>query len=203
MKIDQNQILSGPSRVFPGRLSVCRSFGDVEAKSEKHGGNPKVLIAEPEVYIIKLSEEHDYILMGCDGIFDQISNNELVEAIGLTFEKLQKDSTLHTQSGLAVDMIMKTALSRRALDNITSVFIGFENWERRILSLLSGCTEERKVMRKNSKSLTINKEKEQFVNKSINMSANQAKVDNNGFTSSNAFRSSSFSKSKANKVFSN
>ncbi len=65
MKLDQNQILSGPSRVFPGRLSVCRSFGDIEAKSEKHGGNPRVLIAEPEVNIIKLTEEHDYILIGC------------------------------------------------------------------------------------------------------------------------------------------
>ena len=42
------QIL-GPVRVNPGRLSVSRTFGDIEAKFEKFGGNPKVVIAEPEI----------------------------------------------------------------------------------------------------------------------------------------------------------
>lgn len=65
LKVGQNQILSGPSRVFPGRLSVCRSFGDVEAKSEKHGGNPLVIIAEPEVQMLRLSDDYDFIVMGC------------------------------------------------------------------------------------------------------------------------------------------
>lgn len=65
LKLGQNQILSGPSRVFPGRLSVCRSFGDIEAKSEKHGGNSKVIIAEPEVQMFRLTEEHDFIILGC------------------------------------------------------------------------------------------------------------------------------------------
>lgn len=64
-KVGQNQILTGPSRVFPGRLSVGRSFGDIEAKYEKFGGNPRVLIAEPEVQIIKLMEDHDFIVLGC------------------------------------------------------------------------------------------------------------------------------------------
>jgi protein phosphatase PTC2/3 len=65
IKLGPNQILSGPSRVFPGRLSVCRSFGDVEAKSEKHGGNPKVITSIPDVQMIKLSEEIDFIILGC------------------------------------------------------------------------------------------------------------------------------------------
>ena len=37
----------GPFRLVPGKLSVSRSFGDIEAKIEKYGGNPKVLIAKP------------------------------------------------------------------------------------------------------------------------------------------------------------
>lgn len=39
----------GPIRVLPGRLSVSRTFGDAEAKIEYKGGNPKVVIAEPEI----------------------------------------------------------------------------------------------------------------------------------------------------------
>jgi len=42
-------VILGPLRVFPGRLSVSRTFGDVEAKLTKFGGNPNVVIAEPEI----------------------------------------------------------------------------------------------------------------------------------------------------------
>lgn len=43
------QIVLGPFRVLPGRLSVSRTFGDIEAKSEKLGGKPGVVIAQPEI----------------------------------------------------------------------------------------------------------------------------------------------------------
>ena len=65
IKLGSNQVLSGPSRVFPGRLSVCRAFGDIEAKIERFGGNNKVIISEPEVQILKLSEDMDFIVLGC------------------------------------------------------------------------------------------------------------------------------------------
>ena len=39
----------GPVRVNPGRLSVSRTFGDIEAKLTRFGGNPKVVVAEPEI----------------------------------------------------------------------------------------------------------------------------------------------------------
>lgn len=44
----------GPQRVFPGRLSVSRAFGDIEAKLEKYEGNPKVVVAEPEIKFFKI-----------------------------------------------------------------------------------------------------------------------------------------------------
>lgn len=42
-------MLYGPYRVLPGRLSVARTFGDIEAKMEKFGGKRGVIIAEPEI----------------------------------------------------------------------------------------------------------------------------------------------------------
>lgn len=168
IKLGPNQILSGPSRVFPGRLSVCRSFGDAESKSERHGGNPKVIIAEPEVQTMKLTEDQDCIILGCkcvflylgDGIFDQISNEEIGEAIWMTMDKLGSQSNIHTQAGLAVDMIMKTALARRSLDNITCVFIGLENWEKTITKKLEQFTNTKKDKDKESPKHKDHKEKE-------------------------------------------
>ena len=36
-------MIIGPLRVFPGRLSITRTFGDAEAKNSKDG-NPDVVI---------------------------------------------------------------------------------------------------------------------------------------------------------------
>jgi protein phosphatase 2C family protein 2/3 len=36
---------TGPLRVFPGRLSTTRAFGDLEAKHIKYNGNPNVVIS--------------------------------------------------------------------------------------------------------------------------------------------------------------
>lgn len=65
-------------RVLPGRLSVSRTFGDVEAKVEKYGGNEKVVIATPEIKSFKITSEYDFIVLGCDGIFDKLSNKDAI-----------------------------------------------------------------------------------------------------------------------------
>ena len=57
-------------RVYPGRLSVSRTFGDIEAKLSNFGGIPNVVIAEPEITVLKISKEHDFLILGCDGVFD-------------------------------------------------------------------------------------------------------------------------------------
>ena len=45
----QQQYVLGPHRVLPGRLSVSRTFGDIEAKNPKYGGKDGVVIAQPEI----------------------------------------------------------------------------------------------------------------------------------------------------------
>jgi protein phosphatase 2C family protein 2/3 len=77
---DQHYVL-GPVRVNPGRLSVSRTFGDIEAKFRKFGGVPGIIIAEPDIKKFPISEDKDFILMGCDGIFDQLTNKEAVDII--------------------------------------------------------------------------------------------------------------------------
>jgi len=73
------QILFGPYRVLPGRLSVSRTIGDIEAKSENFGGNPNVIIPIPDIFIYDLNKNKiDFFIMGCDGIFDQMSNEEII-----------------------------------------------------------------------------------------------------------------------------
>ena len=63
--IDPEQILLGPFRVFPGRLSVSRSFGDIEAKLPMYNGNPNILISIPEVKVFELNSKLEWIILAC------------------------------------------------------------------------------------------------------------------------------------------
>ena len=72
-------MIPGPFRIIPGRLSVSRAIGDIQAKSEKYLGNPDVLIGDPEIKQFHFDQSHDFILLGCDGIFDKLTNEEVVD----------------------------------------------------------------------------------------------------------------------------
>lgn len=81
------QHLIGPERVLPGRLAVSRTFGDMEAKDPDYKGNPRVVIAEPEIKEFKSHDNMlDYILMGCDGVFDYLLNPELTDCVWETVQ---------------------------------------------------------------------------------------------------------------------
>lgn len=73
--------MQGPLRVFPGRLSVSRTFGDIEAKRPRFAGNPNVVVCEPEVTTFKLRDNFDFFMIGCDGIFERLSNRDCIDAI--------------------------------------------------------------------------------------------------------------------------
>lgn len=74
----KKEIILGPHRVLPGRLSVSRTFGDLNAKIEKLKGNPKVVVATPDIKSFRIQSEHDFIVLGCDGIFDKLSNQDTI-----------------------------------------------------------------------------------------------------------------------------
>jgi len=63
-------------------LSVCRTFGDIEAKIPQLLGNPKVVIAEPDISFFKIDQgTHDFIVLGCDGIFDKLEDRDVVHTV--------------------------------------------------------------------------------------------------------------------------
>lgn len=128
-EIEHIHTILGPHRILPGRLSISRSFGDVHAKLPQFGGMSNVLIAEPEVLEITYSDKIDFILLGCDGIYDHLSNEEIVKAIWMTTKKEFLSENIHSQSSLAIDMILKTSMIRKSSDNVTSVFVAFEGFE--------------------------------------------------------------------------
>ena len=115
-----------PWRVNPGRLSVSRTFGDVEAKLEKFGGQKDVVIATPDIVEYELNEQYNFIVIGCDGIFDVLSNMEILECIQMVLKvNKNKRKKINELCGEFADMIMKSALVKESFDNISCIVIVF------------------------------------------------------------------------------
>ena len=55
--------VAGPSRIVPGKLSVSRALGDLKAKHPSYGGNPDVVIPDPDIYTVEVTDAVDFIVM--------------------------------------------------------------------------------------------------------------------------------------------
>eukprot|EP00347_Sterkiella_histriomuscorum_P007122 403350178 len=175
----KKEIVVGPLRVLPGRLSVSRTFGDAEAKIQKFGGNPNVVIATPEIRAFRISSEHDFIVLGCDGIFDKLSNQDTIACVWNSVEdnkQLGFAQNIHKQSGMAVEYILKNSLLRRTLDNVTIVMIAFNNFKHTVFGQTKSKQElKRKQVKGSSQSNHRSNEnslKENLIAKKNNLGIN-------------------------------
>ena len=73
---------------FWDRLEFClaacpfpETFGDPEAKFEFRGGTPNVVVYKPDIHSFKINKDHDFIILGCDGIFDKLSNEDVSSCV--------------------------------------------------------------------------------------------------------------------------
>jgi protein phosphatase 2C family protein 2/3 len=149
--------VQGPLRVFPGRLSVSRTFGDIEAKRPKYGGNSNVIVCEPEIVKFKLRDNFDFIMLGCDGIFEQQSNKDIInviwDRISTQIQSKQTDSLSprirtngqffydeHIAAAEGVEIALRETAASRSLDNITVVILGLKGLKQTISKMNSGCS---------------------------------------------------------------
>ena len=118
-----------PWRVNPGRLSVSRTFGDIEAKNENFGGKKNIVVALPDITEIELDDDFNLLVIGCDGIFDVLSNEQILECVKIVIkEKNVKDLNEINVSELCgdiADMIIKSSLALDSFDNVSCIVVAF------------------------------------------------------------------------------
>jgi serine/threonine protein phosphatase PrpC len=104
-----------------------------------------VVIAVPDIYSFRILDDHDFIIMGCDGIFDNLSNKEIFESAMATFESetpvtiynnkpvfnsIYKSEDIYSQMGLIVDSILKSCFKTLSSDNLSIILICFPNFRK-------------------------------------------------------------------------
>ncbi|KAF3436587.1 hypothetical protein FNV43_RR23679 [Rhamnella rubrinervis] len=103
-----------------GVLSVSRALGDWDMKFPRGSSSP--LIAEPEFRQVVLTEDDEFLIIGCDGIWDVMSSQH---AVSLVRRGLRRHDD---PEQCARDLVME-ALRLNTFDNLTVIVVCFSPHE--------------------------------------------------------------------------
>ncbi|XP_062101601.1 probable protein phosphatase 2C 22 isoform X2 [Humulus lupulus] len=101
-----------------GQLNVARALGDwhMEGMKDSKGGP---LSAEPELMTANLTEEDEFLIIGCDGIWDVFRSQN---AIDFARRRLQD----HNDPAMCCKDLVDEALKRKSGDNLAVVVVCFQ-----------------------------------------------------------------------------
>lgn len=112
------------------RLAVSRALGDVEFKdNDKLGWEEQAITAYPDVRVFDISPSDEFIIMGCDGIWDT-KTNEAACTLVQTLLREQEEEKMHDIS-LVCEQFLEQCLARtntekKGTDNMSIIIIQFK-----------------------------------------------------------------------------
>ncbi|WOL08630.1 putative protein phosphatase 2C 60 [Canna indica] len=93
---EKERILKAGGIIYAGRvngsLNLARAIGDVEFKQNKFlSAEKQIVTCNPDITDVELTDDDDFLILACDGIWDCMSNEELVDFVN---EQLRNESCL-------------------------------------------------------------------------------------------------------------
>eukprot|EP00916_Digyalum_oweni_P020301 GHVL01033839.1.p1 GENE.GHVL01033839.1~~GHVL01033839.1.p1 ORF type:complete len:275 (-),score=38.95 GHVL01033839.1:1011-1835(-) len=108
------------SRVL-GRLAVSRAFGDYDYKQHVPPHNDPLVISEPEIRSTSLTDNDEFLLLACDGLFDVF---ETQEAVTFVRERLAAMPDGEQEPQRVVKQLLYEAIGKRkSRDNVTAIIV--------------------------------------------------------------------------------
>ncbi|VVB06597.1 unnamed protein product [Arabis nemorensis] len=105
-----------------GFLSVSRALGDWGMKLPHGSQSP--LISEPEIKQISLTEDDEFLVIGCDGIWDVLTSQEAVSIV-------KRGLNRHDDPTKCARELVMEALRLNTFDNLTAVVVCFATVDRK------------------------------------------------------------------------
>ena len=109
----------------------------------------------PSVNILRIDDKSDFLLMGCDGIFDRLDNDKIFKKIWEYKKPGKIINDIHTFCAQITDGVIKYSMEKDSVDNVSVIFIAFKNFENKM-------KEPNFVYNSNVKSQVIQKDKVDF-----------------------------------------
>ena len=119
-------VFSGPTKVMPGKIRISRAFGNIDAKTEKYGGNPNVVIVDPEIKSFSVTPEIDFLMIATDSLFEKIPYREALDVVWRSINE-HKNQELSVQLAAGIEELTMEARRRQLQDNITIILIVFKS----------------------------------------------------------------------------
>ncbi|EAR90069.1 protein phosphatase 2C containing protein (macronuclear) [Tetrahymena thermophila SB210] len=112
-----------------GNLNLSRALGDLQYKKNFQIPQDKqLIIAKPDVTIHKITPDDEFILIGCDGIWETLSDEEIIKyirqqiALGVSCDKIVEQLL---DLLLAPDM-----LNGCGCDNMTCILVTLQDYDQ-------------------------------------------------------------------------
>ncbi|KAL0961055.1 hypothetical protein HGRIS_006043 [Hohenbuehelia grisea] len=116
-----------------GNLALSRALGDFEFKKNLSLGPEKQIItADPDISCHQITEEDEFLILACDGIWDCLSSQQVVDFVRY---QISEGKELHEIGELMCDHCL-------APDTSSGAGIGCDNMTILIVALLHGRTKE-------------------------------------------------------------
>ncbi|XP_011031437.1 PREDICTED: probable protein phosphatase 2C 60 isoform X1 [Populus euphratica] len=129
LEAEKERILKAGGFIHAGRvngsLNLARAIGDVEFKQNKFLPVEKQIVtANPDINIVELCDDDDFLVLACDGIWDCMSSQQLVDFI---HEQLQVENKLSAVCERVLDRCLApSTIGGEGCDNMTIIVVQFK-----------------------------------------------------------------------------
>lgn len=123
--LERQRITDAGGFVSDGRvnanLNLSRAIGDLEYKKDKKRPVDKqLIIANPDVKQYKLTDKDEFIIIGCDGIWETQTSPDIITWVKTN---LKKQSVQNTVEGMLDWLIAPDTKSGAGCDNMSAIII--------------------------------------------------------------------------------
>ncbi|CAL1353076.1 unnamed protein product [Linum trigynum] len=129
LEAEKERILKAGGFIHAGRvngsLNLSRAIGDMEFKQNKFLPSEKQIVtANPDINTVELCEDDDFIVLACDGVWDCLSSQQLVDFI---HEQLKSEAKLSTVCERVLDRCLAPSTAGgEGCDNMTMILVQFK-----------------------------------------------------------------------------
>ncbi|XP_021746418.1 probable protein phosphatase 2C 60 [Chenopodium quinoa] len=108
-----------------GSLNLARAIGDMEFKQNKFLPVEKQIVtANPDINVVELCDDDDFMVLACDGIWDCMSSQQLVDFV---HEQLSTENKLSAICERVMDRCLAPSTAGgEGCDNMTMILVQFK-----------------------------------------------------------------------------
>ncbi|XP_068647445.1 probable protein phosphatase 2C 11 [Aristolochia californica] len=126
LEVEKERILKAGGFIHAGRvngsLNLARAIGDMEFKQNKFlPAEKQIVTANPDINIVDLCDDDEFIVLACDGIWDCMLSQQLVDFVN---EYINVESNLSTVCERVLDRCLAPSTAGgEGCDNMTMILV--------------------------------------------------------------------------------